>query len=120
MVYKLSFSKVILALCSIFILDSSSFAQEWSNSVVTDPAISSRCENLAEKRQRKILHKQKLVALEKRNLRLQKVTPENKLTVRRELSTNLNQIRNELTLVLMKIEQLEEDIIRKGCPGIRF
>ncbi len=94
------------------------FSQEWLGNVITDPAISKRCDDLAKKREQKLGHKQKLMALLKRNTHLQKIAPPNRHTVKLKLEINEGQLRQELDLTRLTIEQLEEGIIRKGCPGI--
>jgi hypothetical protein len=92
--------------------------EDYKHTVITDPSISRRCEVLTETRNEKILHKQKLLALIERNKHLQKITPENKLTVKRKLEVNLGHLEHELSLALTQIQYQEENIVRKGCPGI--
>ncbi|MBI2520561.1 MAG: hypothetical protein HYV97_09085 [Bdellovibrio sp.] len=94
------------------------WSQEWLGNVITDPAISKRCDDLAKKREQKLGHKQKLMALLKRNNHLQKIAPPNRRTVKLKLEINEGQLNQELDLTRLTIEQLEEGIIRKGCPGI--
>lgn len=89
-------------------------------SVITDPAIGKRCFRMIEKRQRKIKMKQKVRELMERNKYLQKIAPKNKEIFRERLKISMRNLLNESSLVEMKITQLEEDIIRKGCPGIQL
>jgi|GEM_PF-585231 len=93
-------------------------AQEWIGNVISDPAISKRCNELSKKRQQKLEHKQKLMALHKRNTSAQKGTPKNRKTIKTRLEINEGQLKQEINLTRLVIEQLEENIIRKGCPGI--
>ena len=102
----------------VLIISPSGLAQEWLGNVITDPAISKRCDDLAKKREQKLGHKQKLMALLKRNNHLQKIAPHNRHTVKIKLEINEGQLNQELDLTRLTIEQLEEGIIRKGCPGI--
>lgn len=93
-------------------------ATDYRRTVITDPSISRRCEILTENRQEKMAHKQRIMALIDRNKHLQKITPENKLTVKRKLEVNLGHLEHELSLTLTQIQFHEENIVRKGCPGI--
>lgn len=86
--------------------------------LITDPAISRRCFTLVERRQEKLTIKQKIRALIKRNNWLQEVTPKNKKTVLIKLKQNMRHLKQEDGLIGIKISQLEETIIRSGCPGI--
>ncbi len=94
------------------------FAEDYKRTVITDPSISRRCELLTEKRQEKIANKQRILALIERNKHLQKITPENKVTVKRKLEINLGHLEHELILTQTQIQYQEENIVRKGCPGI--
>ena len=49
---------------------------------------------------------------------LQKITPENKLTIKKKLEVNLGHLEHELILTQTQIQYQEENIVRKGCPGI--
>ena len=93
-------------------------SEDFKRTVITDPSISRRCELLAENRKTKISHKQRIMAMIERNKHLQKMTPENKVTLKRKLEVNLGHLEHELTLVLTQIQFQEESIVRKGCPGI--
>jgi hypothetical protein len=95
-----------------------SFAEDYKRTVITDPSISRRCELLTEKRQEKIANKQRILALIERNKHLQKITPENKVTVKKKLEDNLGHLEHELILTQTQIQYQEENIVRKGCPGI--
>ena len=73
-----------------------------------------------EERKTKIQHKQKLSALLERNKRLQKNAPRARKSVLIKLQRNHRAVRYELKYTLNKIENLEEHIVRKGCPGIKL
>ncbi len=96
----------------------STFGQDYKRTVITDPGISRRCELLSEKRQEKIANKQRIMAMIERNKHLQKITPENKVTLKKKLEINLGHLENELVLTQAQIQFQEENIVRKGCPGI--
>jgi hypothetical protein len=93
-------------------------AEDYKRTVITDPSISRRCELLTEERKEKITNKQRIEAMIERNKHLQKITPENKVTLKKKLEVNLGHLEHELTLVLTQIQFHEENIVRKGCPGI--
>jgi hypothetical protein len=88
--------------------------------IITDPAISRRCFKLIGDRQEKLSVKQKIRGLIERNQYLQKVTPNNKETVKEKLQVSMRNLENELILIDTRLTYLEETIIRKGCPGIQL
>ena len=93
-------------------------AEDYKRTVITDPSISRRCELLTESRKEKIANKQRILAMIERNKHLQNINPENKVTLKKKLETNLGHLEHELTLILTQIQYHEENIVRKGCPGI--
>lgn len=93
---------------------------EFSINVITDPAISRRCQNLLDQRNEKVVLRQKLATLLSRNERLAKITPAEKKSIMRELHANNLGISKELRLVSLRIQRDEEGLIRKGCPGIQL
>jgi hypothetical protein len=95
-----------------------SIAEDYKRTVINDPSISRGCEVLSEKRTQKIDNKQKILAMIERNKHLQKIAPLNKVTVKRKLETNLGHLEHELILTQTQIQYQEENIVRKGCPGI--
>lgn len=95
-----------------------SHAEDYKRTVITDPSISRRCDILTETRKEKIANKQRILAMIERNKHLQNITPENKVTVKKKLEVNLGHLEHELTLVLTQIQYQEENIVRKGCPGV--
>ncbi len=88
--------------------------------IITDPSISKTCEVLITKRKNKIKHRQRLSALAQRNQKLQGLTPIEKESVRKKLVSNLQSIKKEIILTNLKVRHVEEDIIRRGCPGIKL
>ncbi len=102
----------------LLVISSCLFAQDYRSTVVTDPSISRRCDALMNKRNLKIDHKQKLKSLIVRNQKIQKIVPGEKKSVKQGLQKNLRHLEHELKLTLVQIQNQEENIIRKGCPGI--
>jgi hypothetical protein len=100
--------------------DSQEFFRDRGKTIITDPAISKRCYQMIEKRQEKITIKQKVRALIERNRYLQKMTPQNKKNAKDRLLINMRNLENEQKLIDFKIQNLEEEVIRKGCPGINL
>ena len=86
--------------------------------LIRDPALSFRCKALLSKRNEKVQVKQRLDALYNRTKSLWRKTPGNKKTLRDKLKLSGRQIKNHLRLSQLRIRHMEEDIIRKGCPGI--
>lgn len=93
-------------------------SQDWQGSVINDPVLTSRCQELLEERNQKITFRQKLAGLIQRNERLKKITPASKLTVKKKLDANNKRLSREFELSKLKLTNMEENIIRKGCPGI--
>ena len=94
------------------------WAQDYRSTVVTDPSISRRCDALITKRNLKVDHKQKLKTIIIRNQKIQKIVPGEKRSIKQSLQKNLRHLEHELKLTLVQIQNQEENIIRKGCPGI--
>ncbi len=117
--FSLTF-KVWLLISLLGISSSDSLAQneDYRRSVITDPAISRRCSALIGQRQQKIDHKQKIQSLLERSKRLLKLTPPERKTLLTKLAKNRKQLKRELKLTQNQIQNKEENIIRKGCPGI--
>ncbi len=88
------------------------------NEFIEDPAFSRRCKDLLMKRNEKIEHKNKLGALKLKNEQLQKQTPKNKEIIRTSLGKNHLKLVQEFKMTEYNIENIEEDIIRRGCSGL--
>jgi hypothetical protein len=110
----------VCVIFSYFFNDAYSYsgAQNIQEAIVTDPSISRRCENLVDSRKKKIKHRQRLTYLNERNKKLQKITPTVKKSIRTKLIENQASIAKELRLTNLRIQDIEESIIRRGCPGI--
>ena len=94
--------------------------EDLNQTVITDPAISRRCDDLMQKRQQKVDHKQKLQNLIQRSKRLIQVTPIERKSILEKLKKNHKKLNRELVMTINKIQKKEESIIRKGCPGIKL
>ena len=86
--------------------------------IVTNLPLSDQCEGLIKKRKEKIIYRQKLGFLAKRNRKLTLLTPANKITIKKKLKKNITSIDREIKITNLKIQSYEEKIIRKGCSFI--
>ncbi len=116
-------SLIIFSLCVITIVYDSHAQSTQAllrETIITDPSISKTCEVLITNRKNKIKHRQRLSALAQRNQKLQVMTPDEKESIRTKLVQNLQSIKKEIILTNLKVRHVEEDIIRRGCPGIKL
>ena len=65
-------------------------------------------------------NRKKIQGLIERNKYLQESAPKNKQIALKNLEFNLVNLEREKHLNALKIQHIEEDIIRKGCPGINL
>lgn len=86
--------------------------------VVTDPVISRRCKTLLKERRKKIRIRQRLNAMILRNQKLQRSLRSSQKVAKQKLELNKTQLRNNLRLTSIRVQSMEENIVRKGCPGI--
>lgn len=86
--------------------------------IIKDPVISRRCKALLTERSKKIRVQQRLNSMILRNRRLQDQLKPQQQVARQKLSLNKTQLRNNLRLTQIRIQAMEESIVRKGCPGI--
>lgn len=86
--------------------------------VISDPAVSRRCKALLQERSDKIKVIQENQSLILRNRRLQKKLQPKQKTVKDRLEINMVQLKNNLRLSQIDLKSMEENIIRKGCPGL--
>lgn len=86
--------------------------------VIRDPAISKRCKSLIEARNEKIRTHQKLNALLKRSQKLERTVKKNQMTAKQRVDITKTEIYNYIRLTKLRIKTMEENIVRKGCPGI--
>jgi len=88
------------------------------DTLIRDPGLSRRCKELLKERQDKIKFKQKAQSLIERNKALRKFKDPNRVSAHRQLQKNFDELKKEELLIILKIEVLEEKIVRSGCPGI--
>jgi hypothetical protein len=91
---------------------------EFIKDVVTDPAVSLRCKELIYERNNKVKFQQKLKTLLSRTKKLQKKIPPQKESVKMSLKMSEVELGNEIYLSNLKVQSMEENIVRSGCPGI--
>lgn len=92
--------------------------KNYGESIITDPSIRRRCQGLIDKRQEKIEIKQRLSSLISKNEKLNQLTPNNKKKLKEKFVKNHRDLVKEQALVKERISNLEETIVRRGCPGI--
>ncbi|MCF8059374.1 MAG: hypothetical protein K9K67_08760 [Bacteriovoracaceae bacterium] len=114
---KLLFGLFLTSLMLTLVIRNS-YAEDFRQTVITDPSISRRCSALIKQRNQKIDHKQKIRGLVERSKRLIKLTPPERKSLLVKLRKNYKSLTNELRHTLNQIQNKEESIIRKGCPGI--
>ncbi|MFZ8933605.1 MAG: hypothetical protein ACO20H_04665 [Bacteriovoracaceae bacterium] len=94
------------------------FSVNQKRSIIEDPSFSTKCAVLLDERTKKIDLKNRILGLIDRNRRLRKITPGEKQSIVNKLETNFTELRRELYLTRQKILNSDEEIVRKGCPGI--
>lgn len=101
----------------IIIFSNFGYSQEIRD-IITDPAVSKRCKYLIDRRNDKIRVQQRLNSLLQRSEKLLlRVKPEEK-SIQTNLEFAKTRIENTLSLTKLKVRKMEENIVRKGCPGI--
>lgn len=86
--------------------------------IIRDPSISRRCKSLIEARNEKIRTHQRLNALLNRSKKLEKIVKKNQVTAKSRVDITKTEITNNIRLTKLRIKTMEENIVRKGCPGI--
>lgn len=103
--------------CMIFILFST--VNLLANSqVVRDALVSERCKNLLIEREKKVQLIQKINDLKRRNLKLFKEVAPHKESYINKIEMTRNRINNNLLFEKTRLTNMEEKIVRRGCPGI--
>ncbi len=87
-----------------------------TQSVVDNPSVSKKCENLQKDRDNKSFVKNSLDALLLRTKKTQKVVPENKVSLLRKLEYNKSIIQEKRERASRRLKRMEEGLIREGCP----
>ncbi|MCO4792809.1 MAG: hypothetical protein KC493_03795 [Bacteriovoracaceae bacterium] len=96
------------------------FAQTQKGDVVVDPAIRLRCEALQLKKNRKLVNRDGLINLLKKNNRLLKNTPYNRTSIIKKLSENKESLQELVNVRSRQIKDLNDFIVRRGCPADNF
>ena len=91
-----------------------------TRSAIEDPSVSRRCKKLLERRNELVTVRKKLNGFLTRSERLENITPENKKTIKSKLKMTKHNIKKELHLANLRIQSMEEDLVLKGCPGVRL
>jgi hypothetical protein len=119
MCHEINSKKFHLAAALFFFFTSStvSFSKR-SNQIINNQSVTKFCEELLDDRENIINKKNKILELLNRNRKLQEIVPRTKKTLLKKLFRNFNELRVELYLSRQKIQHANEDVIRKGCPGI--
>ena len=92
----------------------------FTRDIITDPNLSSRCKEVLTERNDKIKVRQRLTALFQRNQNLLKKTPPTRPLLTKRVEASGITLRNELYIASLQVQNLEESIIRSGCPGINL
>ena len=98
-----------------------SYAEDFDllvRSVIVDPAVSRRCRAILKDRDDKLEIKNALVSIMLRNRNLQRTAPEQKITVLKDLRRQELLVGQKLENAVRRIQSLEEDLIRRGCPKV--
>lgn len=112
---NLFFSLLVTVFFSFFISPSGIKASE---DLIADPALSTKCKEALKDRANKIKMKQKSVFLIKKSEKMLRITPEHKKSIREKVQRVKFQAEQEKRILEEKINLVNEEIIRQGCPGI--
>lgn len=88
------------------------------NKLIEKPIASRRCQALLKDRNEKIIVKQRLNALVMRSEKLIKKAKKSQKLGSGKLQYTQIKLKNQLRFTNLRIKAMEEDIVRKGCPGI--
>ena len=110
--------KLILLLTATFIIQSTSAQVDGVKDIIKDPTVSRRCKSLINQRNEKIKTKQKINSLLQRNNKLIKRARKKQVSASKRLEITKTSLTNSLRLTKFRIKAMEENIVRKGCPGI--
>jgi nitric oxide reductase activation protein len=108
--------KIIFSLLLSFLASASSLDN--IRDIIKDPSVSKRCKTLITERNQKIQTKQRLSSLLKRNKKLLNRVKKRQQVVTKKLEITQLSLENNLRLTKYRIKSMEENIVRKGCPGI--
>jgi hypothetical protein len=104
-----------LILCTIILL-SYGFSQR---TIINDPKLSLRCQNLLKERREKIKLTQRTRALiERTDSLIKKHSYSRREAPKQKALIAKRQLNHNLELFSLKVKNIEENIIRSGCPGV--
>lgn len=112
------FLLLLLPLFAASYFECAALGQSPQESIITDPSISRRCDALIQQRQEKVEHRQRLLFLLDRNKTLLGSTPAAKKSIAAKLRENQHRTIQELKITNLKVIKIEEQIVRRGCPGL--
>lgn len=95
-------------------------AQSESGDIVVDPTIRLRCESLQIKKNKKLENKEGLLRALEKNKRLLKETPYNRTSIREKLTKNQENLIDLINSRSVQIKNLNDFIVRRGCPADNF
>lgn len=93
-------------------------ARSSSWELLNDPALSLRCKELLQDRNDKVKLKQKTKYLLKRSRGIAENAPANKKSVIKKMNTAAADLERRIQIFDLQIEKSEENIVRRGCPGL--
>ncbi len=105
---------------TVLLLTLISFCALSSDAILEDPMISIRCKDLIRERNSKVTIKQRYKSLIERSKRLLKITPDYRDTARGKLGSSKKKLEMSYNESILRIKEMEENIVRSGCPGINL
>ncbi len=111
---------VMTTLISTILTFNANGVQQLLGKDITDPSISTRCQNLLKKREIKIEHRQKLWSLINRNKTIEKSISANRNSLKNRLVLNYSALQREYNYTTNRIELLTKTVVKSGCPGLKF
>lgn len=110
---------MMLKIILLALFSSIAYSQvEGVRDIIKDPSVSKRCKSLIHERDEKIHTQQKINSLILRNKKLLKRAQSNQVSAIKRLEITQTSLENNLRLTKYRIKAMEENIVRKGCPGI--
>jgi len=111
--------KLIFLFISLLLTNISAFAQvNGVRDIIKDPTVSRRCKSLIRQRNDKKQMLQRLSSVLQRNNKLLKRLKTNQKSATQKLLLSKSEITNNIRLTKLRVKTMEENIVRKGCPGI--
>ncbi len=88
--------------------------------ILEDPMVSLRCKELIREREKKVEVKQKLKSLIEKTTILLKKSQDERPTAIGKLASTQSKLKANHKEAVKRIAQMEEHIVRSGCPGIKL